>query len=59
MKPTHLAEEVLKIVGDADASTALTALQIARLLILHREEAADNFQSECRTNASENRCAGA
>lgn len=44
----------MKVVGDADSCTALTALQIVRLLLLHRDEEASEFQQECRTNASEN-----
>jgi hypothetical protein len=39
----QLAEEIVKIVGDADLSTAQTALAIARLLLIHREEAAIEF----------------
>jgi len=42
--PVQLAEEVVKVVGDADSSTALTALQIARLLILHRDDAMIDFE---------------
>jgi|HubBroStandDraft_6_1064221.scaffolds.fasta_scaffold75983_3 hypothetical protein len=45
--PIQLAEEIVKVVGDADSGTALTALQIARLLILHREDAALEFERSC------------
>lgn len=40
-------------VVNADANSALTALSIARLLILHREEAVGDFQTECRTTSVE------
>jgi hypothetical protein len=43
----QLAEEVMKVVGDADNNTAHTALQIARLLLLHRSDAESDFHREC------------
>lgn len=48
--PAELARQLVKELGDVDSNTALTALQIARLLVLHREEAAGDFQQECRVN---------
>jgi hypothetical protein len=45
--PTQLAEEVLKVVGDADDGTARTALEIARLLLLHRGDAEIEFHRHC------------
>jgi len=51
--PSELAKRLVKELGDADSNTALTALQIARLLILHREQAVGDFQQECRTNAGD------
>jgi len=53
MTPLQLAEEVMKTVGDADLDTALTALQIARLLLFHREESALEFQRQCSTDLSD------
>jgi hypothetical protein len=44
--PIELAEEVMKVVGDAQVNTALTALRITRLLILHREDAAIDFTQD-------------
>jgi hypothetical protein len=49
--PIQLAEEVIKVVGDADSGTARTALEIARLLLLHREEAAQEFERNCASEA--------
>ena len=34
--PQALAEEILKVLGDANDSTALAALQVARILQLHK-----------------------
>lgn len=51
--PVQLAEEIVKVVGDADSSTALTALDIARLLIVHREEAAIKFERDCVSDQSQ------
>jgi hypothetical protein len=45
MEPIELAQQVLRVVGDADADTAHTALEIARLLLNHRERAAIDFAS--------------
>jgi len=44
--PIHLAEEIVKIVGDADSDTAQTAVAIARLLLLHREHCLINFERD-------------
>lgn len=46
MTPVQLAEEIVKLVGDADSSTAQTALAIARLLLIHREESAIDFAND-------------
>jgi len=45
--PTQLAEEIAKVIDLADADTAFTALDIARLLIQHREGARINFEHQC------------
>jgi hypothetical protein len=42
----------VKVVGDADSVTALAALQIARLLVVHREESAIKFERDCTNEAS-------
>lgn len=52
--PSELAKRLIKELGEADSNTALTALQIAKLLVLHREESVDDFLQECRTNEAEN-----
>jgi len=44
--PTQLAEEVMKVVGDVDSNTAHTALEIAKLLLIHRETAARQFVND-------------
>ena len=44
MTPVQLAEEIVKVVGDADSDTAQTALAIARLLLQHRDSAAIEFE---------------
>jgi hypothetical protein len=49
--PVELAKRLVKELGEADPNTALTALQIARLLVLHRGESLGDFLQECRTNA--------
>jgi hypothetical protein len=43
--PVQLAEEIVKQIGDADRDTAVTALEIARLLVNHRERAAIDFST--------------
>ena len=50
--PQALAEEVLKVVGDADENTAHTALKIADLLLTHRKMAEIDFHQQC-FNAAE------
>lgn len=45
--PTQLAEEIVKVINMADVGTAFTALDIARLLIQHREGARINFEYQC------------
>jgi hypothetical protein len=42
--PQRLAEEVFRLVGDADYDTAQTALAIARLILQHRDCAAIEFE---------------
>jgi hypothetical protein len=44
--PVQLAEEIMKLVGDADDSTANAALEIARVLLYHRKQAEIEFVSE-------------
>jgi hypothetical protein len=41
--PCKLADEILKIVGDTDDSTARVALEIASLLLRHRQIAQAEF----------------
>jgi hypothetical protein len=41
--PCILADKILKVVGDADSSTARVALQIASLLLAHRDVAEAEF----------------
>jgi hypothetical protein len=53
--PTQLAEEIFKVVGDTDSDTAKTALEIARLLLIHRELARITFEHRCSTEAFEQR----
>lgn len=43
MKPDTLANELMKTLGDADSNTAHTALEIAKLLLIHREHGAMVF----------------
>jgi hypothetical protein len=52
MTPVQLAEEIVRVVGDADDNTANTAIKIAELLLLHRTMAEINFRKECLTSAS-------
>lgn len=47
MTPSRLAEEIIKTLGDADSDTALTALAIARLLLVHRMNAQAEFERKC------------
>jgi hypothetical protein len=51
--PVRLAEEIVKQVGDADHDTAVTALDIARLLLFYRERAATHFTSEAAQSLAE------
>ena len=43
LPPCELAQEILKVVGDADDSTARIALKIADLLLMHRKDAEIDF----------------
>jgi hypothetical protein len=47
--PLALAEKIVKIAGDADENTARVALEIARLLLAHREAEKVKFLSETLT----------
>ena len=44
--PIQLAEAILKAMGDADDNTARTALEIAKLLLIHRKSAEIEFMSD-------------
>jgi hypothetical protein len=44
--PCKLAEDVLKVIGDADDGTARIALEIAAALLRHRKIAEMEFLSE-------------
>ena len=44
--PTQLAEEIMKLVGDADDSTARAALEMAGILLRHRREAEIDFVND-------------
>jgi hypothetical protein len=46
MAPVQLAEEIVRVVGDADDSTARAALDIAGILLQHRKESEIAFLSE-------------
>jgi hypothetical protein len=50
--PIQLAEEIVRLVGDADDNTAHTALQIAGLLLAHRKLAELDFHDECINDQS-------
>lgn len=45
--PTQLAEEIIRIVRDADGNTASTAIRIAELLLVHRTLAESEFNLQC------------
>ena len=47
--PTQLADEIFKVVSDTDSNTATTALDIAKLLLAHRELALIHFQNKVLT----------
>lgn len=49
--PNQLADEIVRLLGDADSSTAQTALGITRLLLLHRDEAEIEFHRHCVTDS--------
>ncbi|MGH9544687.1 MAG: hypothetical protein ACRD23_05675 [Terriglobales bacterium] len=53
MTPVQLAEEVIKVVGDAEESTAHSALQIAEILLKHRKSAEIEFQRRCISGESD------
>lgn len=50
--PIELAEEIVKVVGDADDNTAHSALEIAAILLRHRKSAEIDFHHECLTGGS-------
>ena len=43
MNPIQLAEKIRAVIADYDRNTAMTALEIAKLLVTHRELAVDSF----------------
>ena len=47
LTPIQLAVEIGNIAGDADCDTALTALEITRLLLIHRSKAQAEFERRC------------
>jgi hypothetical protein len=51
MDPQKLAADLLKTLSDADSNTAYTALEMARLLISHRESAARQFSRDASTQS--------
>jgi hypothetical protein len=53
--PTHLADEIIRVLDECDDSTAMTALAIARLLRLHRTSAAIEFERQCALDAIQQR----
>jgi hypothetical protein len=50
--PTQLAEEIFKVVGDTDNNTAYFALDIARIILAHREAAQREFERKCSDEGS-------
>lgn len=50
--PVQLAEQIVKQFGDTDHDTAVFALEIARLILNHRERAAIDFTIESGRAAS-------
>jgi hypothetical protein len=46
MNPEDLAKLLIKTMGDADYNTAHTALEIAKLLLIHRDSAARRFVND-------------
>jgi hypothetical protein len=45
-RPQKLADEVIKALRDADSNTAHTALEIAQLLLRHRDHAQLDYDRE-------------
>lgn len=46
MNPTELARKIQAVIADYDTNTALTALEIAKLLVHHREAARLQYNGE-------------
>lgn len=44
--PVQLAEQIVRLVGDVDDNTARVALEIAKLLLIHRKSAEIEFTSD-------------
>ncbi len=59
-QPGKLAEHLIKTLGDADYNTAHTALEIAKLLLLHRNAEMRAFVSDptCAPIGSNERSTG-
>jgi hypothetical protein len=52
MTPQDLASELVRVIRDADSNTAHTALEIAKLLIAHRDHAQLNCDREMLSGQS-------
>jgi hypothetical protein len=52
MNPQDLANELVKMLGDADSNTAHTALKIAELLLVHRDHDQLNFDRNLLSDQS-------
>jgi hypothetical protein len=50
--PGELAEDVIRLMGDADSNTAHTAMRIAELLLTHRDHAQLDFDRQMLTGQS-------
>jgi len=50
--PQKLADEVIGVLRDADSNTAHTALEIAKLLLRHRDHAQLDFDRELLSGPS-------
>jgi hypothetical protein len=46
VNPQELADQIVRTLGDADSNTAHAALEIAKLLLIHRESAARHFVND-------------
>lgn len=52
MEPDELARNLIKTLGDADSNTAHTALDIAKLLLIHRNAQARSFVNDLSSGQS-------